>query len=189
MDAAHADPRMNPGVPMRVALRAPTPEDRDEFLVRVRASRGLHHPWVQPPTDEDAFSAFLRGTEQDRNERHLVIVRADHAIAGMFGLSQIFFGPLCSAYLSYYAFEPYAGQGYMTEGLDLVLQHAFGPLGLHRLEANIQPQNTASIALARRAGFRLEGFSPRYLKIDGRWRDHERWAILADEVAARRRGT
>ena len=57
---------------------------------------------------------------------------------------------------------------------------AFSKLGLHRLEANIQPENTASIALAKRVGFQKEGFSPRYLKIRGRWRDHERWAIVAD---------
>jgi ribosomal-protein-alanine N-acetyltransferase len=69
----------------------------------------------------------------------------------------------------------------MSEGIELVLRQAFGPMGLHRLEANIQPANAASIALAKGAGFRLEGFSPRYLKIDGRWRDHERWAILAED--------
>jgi ribosomal-protein-alanine N-acetyltransferase len=69
----------------------------------------------------------------------------------------------------------------MSEGIELVLEHAFGSMGLHRLEANIQPSNAASIALAKRAGFRLEGFSPRYLKIDGHWRDHERWAIVAED--------
>ena len=71
----------------------------------------------------------------------------------------------------------------MREAMELVLDHAFGPLALHRIEANIQPGNAPSIALARGAGFRLEGFSPRYLLIGGRWRDHERYAITADEHA------
>lgn len=62
----------------------------------------------------------------------------------------------------------------MTQGIRLVMHHAFGPLGLHRVEANIQPANVASIALVKRLGFGREGVSPRYLKIGGRWRDHER---------------
>jgi [ribosomal protein S5]-alanine N-acetyltransferase len=168
----------------RVILRPPVANDRDEFLARVRASGALHHPWVQPPHDDETFAAWLEGARSPGTQRQLVIVRADDAIGGVFGLSQIFYGPFRSAYLSYHAFEPYAGKGYMHDGLRLVLRHAFGPLGLHRLEANIQPGNAASIALVRGAGFRREGFSPRYLKIAGRWRDHERWALLADERRA-----
>ena len=93
-------------------------------------------------------------------------------------------GNFQSAYLGFYTGAPFMGKGYMSEGLRLVLRHAFSRLGLHRLEANIQPANRASIRLVRRAGFRREGFSPRYLKVFGRWRDHERWAIIAE---ARRR--
>jgi ribosomal-protein-alanine N-acetyltransferase len=70
--------------------------------------------------------------------------------------------------------------------MHLVLRDAFTNLGLHRLEANIQPGNDASVALARRCGFELEGFSPRYLKVGGRWRDHERWAIRAETWRAAR---
>ena len=90
-------------------------------------------------------------------------------------------GPFQSAYLGYYGFAPFEGQGYMTEAMRLVLRHAFGAMRLHRVEANIQPGNAASIALVRRCGFHLEGFSPRYLKVSGRWRDHERWAILGED--------
>jgi ribosomal-protein-alanine N-acetyltransferase len=103
------------------------------------------------------------------------------AIVGFFNLSQIARGSLQSAYLGYAVGRPFAGQGYMRAGIALVLRHAFVTLRLHRLEANIQPDNKASIALASGAGFRREGFSPRYLKIGGRWRDHERWAILAED--------
>src|SRR5262249_23165406 len=86
-----------------------------------------------------------------------------------------------SAYLGYYIGQRFAGRKYMSEAIELVLQVAFKKLKLHRLEANIQPGNTASIAVVRRAGFVQEGFSRRYLKIGGRWRDHERWAILVED--------
>jgi ribosomal-protein-alanine N-acetyltransferase len=110
----------------------------------------------------------------------LVCRRADGAIVGVVNVSEIVRAALQSAYLGYYVFRPHATQGYMTEGLALVLRHAFRRLGLHRLEANIQPENLASRRLVRRLGFRKEGFSPRYLKVGGRWRDHERWAILRE---------
>ena len=73
----------------------------------------------------------------------------------------------------------------MAEGLELVLRHCFRRLKLHRLEANIQPDNERSKLLVQRAGFRYEGYSPRYLKIGGRWRDHERWAITREDWADR----
>ena len=92
-----------------------------------------------------------------------------------------------SAYLGYYALAPNARQGYMRDGLDLMLRYAFRTLRLHRVESNIQPANRRSIKLVRRAGFVREGYSPRYLKIDGRWRDHERWALLVEDWRARRR--
>jgi ribosomal-protein-alanine N-acetyltransferase len=72
----------------------------------------------------------------------------------------------------------------MSEGLALVLDYAFGALDLHRIESNIQPNNAASLALVKRLGFRKEGFSPAFLRIDGEWRDHERWAMLNEEWMA-----
>ena len=83
--------------------------------------------------------------------------------------------------MGYHVGAQYADKGYMTEALRLMLRYAFKYLKLHRLEANIQPANVASLALVRRAGFVREGFSRRYLKICGRWRDHERWAIIAED--------
>ena len=69
----------------------------------------------------------------------------------------------------------------MTEAVELVLKYAFQTLKLHRIEANVQPQNLSSIAVLRRTNFTREGFSPKYLKISGRWRDHERWAIIVED--------
>jgi ribosomal-protein-alanine N-acetyltransferase len=165
-----------------VHLRHPVPGDRDEFLARAAASERLHRPWVYPPMDGDAFGEYLRRLRRADDAGFLVCRNDDRAIAGVVNLNQIFLGNFRNAYLGYYLFTPFEGTGLMTEGVRLVMRHAFGPLGLHRLEANIQPANTASIALVRRLGFRREGLSPRYLKIGGRWRDHERWAMLSDEV-------
>ena len=113
--------------------------------------------------------------------------REDDGLVGVFDLSQIFRGIMQSAYLGYYALAPYARQGYMRDGMDLMLRYAFTTLRLHRVESNIQPANKRSIGLVRRAGFVREGYSRRYLKIDGRWRDHERWALLVENWRAQRR--
>jgi len=164
----------------RVSLRAPTARDREAFLRAVRASRDLHRPWSSPPRTDAAYAEFLRRSRSPTVDTSHVCRRDDGAIVGTFSLSQIVYGPFRNAYLGYDAFEPYAGHGYMREGLRLVVRRAFGELGLHRLQANVQPGNTASIALVAGAGFRREGFSPRYLKVGGRWRDHESWALLAD---------
>lgn len=165
----------------RVFLRPPVRADRDEFISLMRASRSFHRPWATAPSDDDRFATYLVDSRRPDFEAMLLCRYSDLAILGFFNLSQISRGSLQSAYLGYAVGKPYAGQGYMREGIRLVLRHAFVILRLHRVEANIQPGNKASIALAQGAGFRREGFSPRYLKIGGRWRDHERWAILAEE--------
>ena len=165
-----------------VFVRKPSARDRDEFLERAHASRKLHGRWVTAPSDPDAFAAYLKRSRSTEMETLLVCRHEDGAMVGVYNVSQIYYGGLRSAYLGYYAFAPFSGQGYMREGIRLTLRHAFGPLKLHRLEANIQPDNAASLALVKGAGFRLEGYSPRYLKIGGRWRDHERWAILAEDL-------
>ena len=165
----------------RVFLRSPERADRGEFVALMRASRAFHRPWATAPTDDEAFEAYLLDSRRPDFEAMLACRREDGAILGFFNLSHITRGSLQSAYLGYAVASMYAGQGYMREAIELVLREAFLNLRLHRIEANIQPGNHASIALARGAGFSREGFSPRYLKIGGRWRDHERWAILAED--------
>lgn len=175
-------PAVEPG--SRVRLRPPEPADADEFIAAMAASRELHEPWAALPTTPDGFAAYVERARGAELEAFLVCRRDDGALLGQVNLSQIFLGPLCSAYLGYNAVAAHTGHGYMTEGVALALRYAFGPLGLHRVEANIQPGNERSRALARRLGFRQEGFSPRYLRVAGAWRDHERWALLADDPAA-----
>ncbi len=163
----------------RIYLRTPSPDDRDEFLAAVRASRTLHHPWVTPPGDEQAFAAWLARMQLPFNAPFLICRRDTDAIAGVINVSNIVRGAFQSAYLGYYGFAGHQQQGFMRDGLRAVMRVAFGDMGLHRLEANIQPGNLASIGLVKGAGFQCEGFSPKYLKIAGRWCDHERWAIRA----------
>ena len=170
-----------------VFLREPGPRDRDEFLDRVRASRGLHRPWTYPPDTPERYASLLRRTEAPTERVRLICRREDGAIVGVGNLSQIVLGDFRSAYLGYFGFAPFEGRGYMTEGLSLVLRSAFDDVGLHRVEANVQPGNQRSIALLERLGFRREGYSPRYLKIGGRWRDHVRYAILSEEFRDRGR--
>lgn len=164
-------------------LEKPSSARREEFLAAVRRSRKLHKPWVSAPDTQALFDAYLKRLEQATHLSYWVIT-ADRQLAGVFNISEIVRGVFHSGYLGYYAFEPFSGQGYMTRGLAAVLRDAFRVQQLHRLEANIQPGNVESRVLVQRMGFRQEGFSRRYLKIAGRWRDHERWAILAEDWRA-----
>ncbi|MDX3359587.1 MULTISPECIES: GNAT family N-acetyltransferase [Streptomyces] len=162
----------------RVALRPFTYEDAAEFTARVRESRALHHPWLFPPETTPAYRAYAgRLIEDPTKAGFLVCDRGDGGLAGYVNINNIVHGGFLSGALGYGAFAHAAGRGLMTEALGLVVAHAFGTLGLHRLEINVQPGNAASVALARRCGFRLEGYSPEFLFIDGAWRDHQRWAL------------
>lgn len=165
---------------MKTVLELPSPKRRDEFLDAVARSRKLHAPWVSPPSTIEKFDAYLRRLESPAQVSFWVVTE-ENQLAGVININEIVRGVFLSGYLGYYAFAPHDGRGYMTLGLRTVLKEAFGKLGLHRLEANIQPGNTRSLRLVERLGFRREGFSPKYLKIGGHWRDHERWAIVKED--------
>ena len=152
----------------------------------MRASREFHNPWLEPPTTPEAFDVLLRRVTDEFFEPLVVERLGDGALLGFFNLSWIIRGPLQSAFLGYGAVAAYAGHGYMTEGMQLTLMHAFSDMNLHRIEANIQPGNEPSIGLARRCGFKREGYSVRYLRVGGTWRDHERWAITLEDWIADR---
>jgi ribosomal-protein-alanine N-acetyltransferase len=179
----------------RVYLRRPRLADSKAFIASVRASRALHADWIQAPRSATRFASYVRRFAGAKSRRlasathvGLLVCRTeDNAPVGVFNLSEIVRGAFWSAYLGYYALAPHSGRGYMAEGLALTLRVAFRTLRLHRIEANVQPGNARSIALVRAAGFAREGFSRRYVRIAGRWRDHERWAILAEDWRQKRR--
>lgn len=168
----------------RVALRPLAADDEAEFTELARASTDLHRPWIFAPTTSDEFKSYIKRFDRQAAESMLVCDRGSGAIAGFINITEIIRGPYQRATVGYGVFAPYARQGYMSEGLGLVVQFAFAELGLHRLEADIQPGNKASFKLAGRAGFRYEGYSPAFVRIGEQWKDHERWAINADMVVA-----
>ncbi len=163
----------------RVLLRPPAAGDMGAFIAAARASQALHASWVSPPSTPEQFRAWRKRMAAPTHCALLACRRDDGAQVGVFNISNMVMGPFRSAFLGYYAFAGHEGQGLMAEGLRAAVRHAFKALKLHRLEANIQPGNARSIALVQACGFSLEGYSPRYLKVGGRWRDHERWAIVA----------
>jgi ribosomal-protein-alanine N-acetyltransferase len=166
----------------QVIIRPPQPEDCAAFLAAVRRSRSLHGRWIAPKAKTPKeFAKYLERFSSGQHCGHLVMHRSSGDLVGVININDIIRGAFQSASLGYYAFAPYAGQGLMREGMLLVLKHAFGKLKLHRLEANIQPENRASIALAQKCGFVREGISRRLLKVRDRWQDHERWALLSED--------
>lgn len=173
---------MKPATPKSpVVIRPPTVADCPEFLAAVRRSRALHGSWITPRAKTPKeFATYLKRASAGRHYRFLIIHRDSGGIAGVISINDVIRGDFQSAAIGYYAFAPYAGRGLMRAGLLLVLKQAFQELKLHRLEANIQPDNRASIALVKKCGFVREGFSRRLIKVRGRWKDHERWAILTE---------
>ena len=166
----------------RVYIRRVESGDKKELVAANQSSVSLHAPWISAPLTSHAFRAYLQRTRRDDHEGILCCLKESNKIVGVFNVNSIERGSFQSATIGYYCVANHTGQGLMTEGLQLVLPFAFEDLGLHRIEANIQPQNDASRRLVQRCGFILEGFSPKYLYINGQWRDHERWVAMDDRA-------
>jgi RimJ/RimL family protein N-acetyltransferase len=166
-----------------VYLKEPSLEDQDAFLAMTRSSQVLHHPWVKAPLSAQEFVDYVKRYQQPTQKSFWVCY--EYNIVGVFNFSEIVKGCFQNAYLGFYAAKEFAGKGLMQAGLKLVLKEAFTQLDLHRVEANIQPQNERSLRLVKKAGFREEGFSPHYLKIDGEWRDHIRYAMTIEDWEGR----
>ena len=171
----------------RVELRRPREADAAAWRRLRRLSREHLAPWepATPPGEEpdgpEAWDRFLSASRDDRHLKALVVSRDGGELLGQVSLNEMVPGAFRSAYLGYWIGAAHAGRGFAREAVGLLVAHAFDGLGLHRVEANVQPTNRASLGVVRALGFRREGFSPRYLRIAGRWEDHERWALTVEE--------
>lgn len=190
----------------RVLIRHPRGADEAEF-VRVRtASWETLRPWEptppgrnEPEPDQSVtFERILATSNTSDSQRFFICLKADAGsdirtpptergvgtgtpIIGQVSLNHIGYGALMGATAGYWMASAYEGKGLMAEGLSLALDFAFANLKLHRVEANIIPRNTRSIALVERLGFRYEGVAKQLVRINGVWEDHGRYAMLAEE--------
>jgi [ribosomal protein S5]-alanine N-acetyltransferase len=165
-----------------ITLDPVTRLDAAELIHANRENQAHHAPWAHPFTDEAGFDRWFAGLLTGPTVGLLAREEAKRSIVGVVNLNGIVAGAFHSAALGYYGMAGFGGRGLMTEAVRRACRHGFRHLGLHRLEANIQPGNAASLALVRRLGFRREGFSPAFLRIGGEWRDHERWAAFESDL-------
>ncbi|MCZ4101732.1 MULTISPECIES: GNAT family protein [Streptomyces] len=165
----------------RVAIRHVCRQDYEELEGLARESSEMLRRWLSARDSSfEAFETYLGRFEQSTHEGFVICLQGTGAIVGGVNINNIVRGTIQSGTLGYTAYASTTGHGYMTEGLGLVMQFAFGTLELHRLEANIQPENTPSLNLVKRLRFVREGYSADFQFINGAWRDHERWAITAE---------
>lgn len=165
----------------KVFLRYFREEDCEEFIELNKSSIQFYKGLMNPVLESEKFKQYVENNLSDSNESFVICQNIDNNIVGAINLSQIFRKGFQNAYLGYSLGVHFKGKGYMTESVELILQHAFENLKLHRIEANVQPHNLASIKVLQRCGFTKEGFSRKYLKIDDVWCDHERWAIIVED--------
>jgi ribosomal-protein-alanine N-acetyltransferase len=166
-------------------LRLPASSDREEWIKLRRANWSyLRRAEPTPPLGTDpcgaaTFNRMLASAVTDRTLRLLICALSNKEIMGQISFGGISRGCFQSCFVGYWIGRTFAGQGLMAEALSLAVQYAFAKMDLHRIEANIAPGNHASRAVAERCGFRYEGRARRLLHLAGRWRDHERWAIIS----------
>jgi ribosomal-protein-alanine N-acetyltransferase len=179
-------------VTKHLLLRPPRTGDVTEIRRLLRANYEHLKPWnPAPPPGEDPSSitevsnTVLRQRRDWKRGRGYVLMLAEREQPGTFigkiALSGIMRGAMYSAYLGYWMSEGVQGRGLATEGIRAVLDFAFGPAGLHRVQAAIMPRNPRSLRVIEKLGFRREGYAERYLQIAGKWEDHIVFARTREE--------
>jgi [ribosomal protein S5]-alanine N-acetyltransferase len=149
-------------------------------------------PWeATPPFGPTAFgvsaAVFTTMTRRLRADARAgralpFVVVVDGKFAGQLNVAGIVRGSMDSAHVGYWVDQRIAGRGVMPTAVALAVDHCFGPVGLHRIEVNIRPENVASRRVVEKLGFRDEGIRKRYLHISGDWRDHVSYAVLKEEL-------
>ncbi len=166
-----------------IYIRTPTLDDSAEFLASLKSpnTRQFFRNVGMPPSNPAAYKKYIARISTDRHEGFFVCHKKTHQILGVINLNEIVRGVFQSTFLGYYILPQHTGHGYLTQGLRLVARRAFSQLKLHRLEANIMPDNKPSLAVVKRCAFHYEGLARRYLKMVGRWRDHKRFALIRED--------
>lgn len=171
----------------RLTVRPLRVSDRDEFVALARDSKRFLAGAASPPMTTRAFFSYLAlGAARDFSVRVIELSESGELL-GTVTVSQMLRGSYQSASVGYWIGVAHANKGFMREAMARVVTELFCTYRLHRLEANVQPTNRWSKRLLRGLGFRREGYSRRLLKIRGRWCDHERWAILREDLTRRGR--
>jgi len=172
----------------QLALRPIARGDRESWTAVRAINRDWLAPWeATPPQDAGppmSFAAMVRNLRGQARAGTLLpfVVTLDGALVGQLTVGGITYGSLCSAHVGYWIDARVAGRGVMPTAVALAVDHCFQVLRLHRVEVNIRPENTASLRVAEKLGFRDEGLRERYLHIAGKWRDHRTFALTAEEV-------
>lgn len=156
--------------------------------VRTRNARWLR-PWeaTLPLAEHDGpttYGSMVRRLRAEAREGRSLpfALTVDGVFAGQVTVGGIARGSLLSAYIGYWLDQRVAGRGIMPTAVAMATDHCFREVGLHRVEVNIRPENTASLRVVEKLGFRSEGLRERYLHIDGDWRDHLTFALCAEDV-------
>jgi ribosomal-protein-alanine N-acetyltransferase len=165
----------------RIFLRPPRSTDFHQYAELMKESEQCFRGLIGGFKGRKQFNEYLQRCRRDDFFGFLICRGDDGAVVGNINLFHIIRHGMQSAYVGYFVGAPHVRRGYATEAMQLMLNFAFKKVKLHRVEADIQPHNRASISLVRHAGFMREGYSRRLVKVAGKWRDHERWAILVEE--------
>lgn len=170
-------------------ITRPSLADMQEFLDAVQSSQQHLQEWVYPPDSKEKYLAYLKRAESKSTESFFIKlknptneIKKQYTLIGVININEIVYKSFQSGYLGFYRLCKEQRAGIMSSALMHVINYAFYNLGLHRLEANIQPNNNPSLNFIKKAGFCEEGFSKNYLKIGGLWQDHIRFAISKERL-------